>query len=550
VPDHPHPWGRQFGRRTFLKSTAIAGGALAAGPLLISCGDDDDDDAPGVTATATTAGTSAQPTATEAQDFPEEFVIALEREPADMMPFFSGFDQATALRAINETLVYVNMTDPQGNGVAEVSYEGVLAESWELAEPTAWLFKLREGATFHDETPFDAEAAKFAFDLFGDGELVQSLGKFPLASRYIQSVEAVDASTLRINTNTPIVEQEFFGFGFYLGFAAFSPTAHEAAGGFEGMRTAPVGTGPYRFDQWRSGQDMTLVRNEAYWGALPNMQRLRFIFRPEASVRAQTIASGESHFAYSIGPEQASALDNSVVGAGFQSNSLRLNNTRQPTMDIRVRRAINYALDRDAVNDAIFHGTARPIGFFAYQPVHVPVWPYDPQRARTLLDEAGAAGQEVEFVYGEGRLPEEDQLAEVYAAQIEAIGLKVKLTKVERAQYAEISGGEFAQMPEILMETTSSGNYGEISGSLTDKYGCDGSGTFCDPGWDAEFAALLSLGGEERLAKIQDVATRLQEEETPRVWMLAVNQVHGLAPNVRADVPLNVYPRIEDLAWA
>jgi peptide/nickel transport system substrate-binding protein len=316
------------------------------------------------------------------------------------------------------------------------------------------------------------------------------------------------------------------------------------------MRTVPVGTGPYRFEEWRSGQDMSLSRNEGYWGALPNFQRLRFIFRPEAAVRAQTVASGESHFAYSIGPEQASALKNSVVGAGFQSNSLRLNNTKPPTNDIKVRQAINFALDREAVNDAIFHGTARPIGFFAYQPVAVPVWPYDPQQAMALLDEAGAAGQEVEFIYGEGRLPEEDQLAEVYAAQIEAIGLKVKLTKVERAQYGEISGGEFAQMPEILMETTSSGNYGEISGSLTDKYGCDGSGTFCSPDWDAEFATLLSLAGEERLVKIQDIATRLQQDETPRAWMLAVNQVHGLAPNVRATVPLNVYPRIGDLGWA
>ena len=168
----------RISRRQLLAGAGTVGGGLAAAAL-VGCGDDDDDDAGNTPAarsedgpTATAPGeTSAQPTATESS---EEFVIALEREPADMMPFFSGFDQAIALRAVNETMVHVNMTDDDGDGVAGVEYEGVLAASWERVEETEWVFALREGVQFHDETPFDADAAKFAFDLFADGELVQS----------------------------------------------------------------------------------------------------------------------------------------------------------------------------------------------------------------------------------------------------------------------------------------------------------------------------------------------------------------------------------------
>ncbi len=528
---------------------ASAFGAGLAGLAITGCGGDDDDDA----ATPTTApGSTAQPTQASSnpspESVPEEFVVAMEREPADLMPFFGGFDQAIAMRSIFETLVHVTMTDPTGTGLAEVRYDGVLAESWEQPDPTTWNFTLRDGASFHDGAPWNAEAAKANFDALLDTAALQEISKVFYGGRYIAAVDAIDEMTLQVTTNAPLVEQEFFGFGFYLGFAAASPLVL-AAGGFPATGETPIGSGPYTFDAWRKGQDITLLRNESYWGELPNMRKLKFIFRPEASVRAQTIKAGEAHLAYNIGSEQASALENSVVGAGFQSNSLRINNTKAPTSDIRVRRAINYAIDRVGLNEAIFGGSATPIGFFAYQPVEVPIWPYDPQQAKTLIEQAGAEGQEVELMYGEGRIPEEDQLAEIFKAQIEAAGLKVKLTKVERGQYNEISGGDFAQMPELLMETTSSGNYGEISGSLLDKYGCEGSGTFCDPAWDAEFVSLQTISGDARLDKISDIANRLQEEETPRAWILAVNQVHGLANNVAADVPLNVYIKVGDLSF-
>lgn len=535
-----------------LAGSAYLGGGLAAAAALTACGGDDDDSPVATNTSAANtpgsspAGATQQPSPTS--NVPEEFIFAMEREPSDLMPFFGGFDQAVALRGVNETLVRVRMSDDDKNGVADVAYEGVLAESWETPDELTWTFKLRPGVSFHDGEPWNAEAAAANFDTFLDAEAVQALGKYSLSARYFERVDAIDETTLQMTARSPIVEQEFFGLAFYLTFSAFSPKAF-AEMGIEGMSQSPVGTGPYLFDEWRTGQDITLVKNPGYWGTATNIERYRFIWRPEASVRAQTVRTCEAHFAWNIGPEQASALENSVVGGGFQSNTLRLHNQKAPTDDIRVRRAINYALDKDGINAAIFGNTATPIGFFAYQPVEVPVWPYDPEQARALLEQAGAIGQEVELIYGEGRVPEEDQLAEIYKAQIDAVGLNVKLTKVERLQYSEIDQGPIEQKPALFMETTSSGNYGEVAGSLLDKYGCDGSGTFCDPAWDEEFLQLNTLRGEERNNTIQDIATRLQEDETPRAWIMGINQVHGLAPNVATSFGINVYVHPGDISF-
>jgi len=97
------------------------------------------------------------------------------------------------------------------------------------------------------------------------------------------------------------------------------------------------------------------------------------------------------------------------------------------------------------------------------------------------------------------------------------------------------------------METTSSGNFGEIASGLLDKYGCEGTGTYCDPAMDAEFRGLAALEGEARRAKVQEIAAKLHEA-APRAWVAVVQQVHGLSERVVTDLPLNAYVRFQDLS--
>ncbi|MCA9850103.1 MAG: hypothetical protein KC461_05580, partial [Dehalococcoidia bacterium] len=165
--------------------------------------------------------------------------------------------------------------------------------------------------------------------------------------------------------------------------------------------------------------------------------------------------------------------------------------------------------------------------------------------------EAGADGVEVTLSYGEFRIPEEEELAQIYKGYLDAVGFKVTLNRLERAAYNEASGADFENQPQMLIETTSSGNYFDIEGSFTDKFGCDGSGTFCAPDVEAQWQGLGSLSFEERSAKVAELAKLLQDEYAPRMFIAAVQQVHGTAPFVDpSGMPVNLFVRMKDLKFA
>lgn len=475
----------------------------------------------------------------------EEFVVANETEPTDLLPWFSGYGAGLVTRQIYQTLAEPRLTLDR-SGAVQVAEVPVLASAWERVEPTRWRFRLRDGVTFHNGEPWNAAAAKFSFDTLADTALTTRLGKTNTL-RAVKSCEIVDEMTIDLVTHIP--DTETLRLYLRIGLVGIPPRLVSEQG-IEALQERPVGTGPYRFVRWTRGQEIVLEQFGGYWKPdRPNMRRVRFISRPEAAVRAQTVRAGEAHFAYNIGAEQARTLDRWVVGGGFQSCSIRLNNTIPPTNDVRVRRALNLALDRQAIVEGIFLGAATPVAFFGFQPVDLEPYPYDPETARRLIREAGAAGTELELVYGEGRIPEEDQLAEVYKAAFDAVGLRVRLRKVEPRQYNELGTRPFPEQPPLYMEVTSSGNFGDVAGALKDKYGCQGTGTFCKPEYDQAFNELAALEGPARDARLQTIAERLHREEVPRVWVAAVQQVHGLGPSVEADLPLNAYILLEDLRF-
>jgi ABC-type transport system substrate-binding protein len=516
-----------------------AAGAAVIVTLGAGCGDDDDQAAPG--ATLVPASSTSKPV-------PSELIVANEAEPDDLLPYFSGFGAGLVMRSLYETLVEVRMS-LKADGSADVKYLPMLAESYQQTSPTTFQFKLRKGVVFHDGESWDAAAAKAAADVFLDAKLATSLKKNAILASVAKEARIVDPMTVEFTSLAPTNENEFL-FGIRLGYSGVSPRLLRDKG-LAGMLESVAGTGPFKLKSWTRGQEIRLERNAAHWNPeATNIPALTFITRKEASVRAQTIKSGEAHFAYNIGVEQASSLKKQVVGGGFQSSSLRLNNAKAPTNDVRVRRAVNLAIDRETINKSIFKGTSQPIGFFGFQPVKVEPFAFKPDEAKKLIEQAGVKGQELELVYGEGRIPEENQLVEIYKSELEAIGLKIKLTRLEPKQYNELGGKPFEEQPPLYMETTSSGNYGEIASGLRDKYGCKGTGTFCSPAFDAEFAKLATLSGAERQTALQSIANRLQSEETPRAWVMAVRQVHGLAENVVADLPLNAYVLLTDLKFS
>ena len=470
------------------------------------------------------------------------FVYADAAEPADLSPWMRGVGSFSA-RSIYETLAETRMTLNDDDTVT-IDMVPVLAENWERIDELTTRFTLRQGVTFSNGEALNADAVKASWDVLADADLAAEFGANSLLSR-MGGCEVVDEFTVDISSQQP--DYEYLGYFLRLGFVILPPQklADDGIGSFG---EDPVGTGPYKLQNWNRGSELVLERNTDYWNTdFPDTYNtITYIYRPEAAVRAQTIASGEADFAFNIGAEQAFTLDNPVIGGGFQSTSIRINNTIEPTNNLDLRLAINHAIDRQSICDAIFQGTATPISFFAFQPVDVEPYAYDPELATQLISDAGFSGIELEMVYGEGRVPEEDQLAELYKAYLEAVGLVINLRKVEPGQYDDIGGQEFAAQPPLYMETTSSGNYGEIVGGLMDKYGSNGSGAFADEEFDARFAALALLEGDERQAELQSIAEDLHAV-APRAWVAGIQQVHGVSERVNPTLPLNSWILVQDL---
>lgn len=274
-----------------------------------------------------------------------------------------------------------------------------LAESWEVADDgLTWTFHLQEGVTFHDGEPWNADAAIYNYDRqvnqdspLYDQEL-NSVGGILLAG--IVSASKVDDMTIQLVTEKPLADLPSM-----LALGAFgSPKAIEEAG--DDFAEHPVGTGPFKFESLERGRELVLVRNDDYYRGAPKLDRLILRPVPEVTARMAALRSGEVQWIEVPSPDEVPALE--AEGFDVLTNPYShvwpwvLDTTVPPLDDVRVRQAMNYAIDRETMADALLQGTGAPA--FNYIPASDPGYSedldgfeYDPDRARELLAEAGYA---------------------------------------------------------------------------------------------------------------------------------------------------------------
>lgn len=293
-----------------------------------------------------------------------------------------------------------------------------LAESWDISEDgTEYTFHLKQGVTFHDGTPFNADAVKYTFDrvIAGDQE---AAGATPTALPVIapgqchdqigpyDHSEVIDDHTIKIVLTTPFAPF-LSGLNGYLGIV--SPTAVETMG-LEAFARAPVGTGPYVFTEWIDADHITMTKNPDYaWGSsyfensgAPYFDEVIFKLIDDASVRTGTVTSGETQYIDTIDALQYEDLEsNSDVTVIKQSQPgsgyiLLLNLSREtPIADLAVRQALHYAIDKVAFNQAVegglYEAAASPLMkvTFAYDPATESLFSYDKAKAEQILDDAG-----------------------------------------------------------------------------------------------------------------------------------------------------------------
>lgn len=320
-------------------------------------------------------------------------------------------------------LIFDTLVDIETDGTIVAG----LATEWTAVDDVTWDFTLREGVEFHDGTPLDAAAVKFVLDRSRE----QPQGAAFLG--VIADVEEVDAMTVRVTLSRP--------FAAILNNLAtpvsgiYSPASVEEHGDAVGQH--PVGTGPYRFIEWQIDTRLTLEANTDYWGDAPTLERIEFYPVPESGTRMSALRAGELDVIENPPPEEAIAMESSggdlVLVNEPKARPIFLGFNIEAVPDPLVRQAIAHAIDKELIVEAVLEGLGTPateglIPPFLQAGEDGPYgFPYDPDRARELVEEAGAEGLTLRVVVPTERYLRDTAVVEVIQAQLADIGINLEL---------------------------------------------------------------------------------------------------------------------------
>ena len=386
----------------------------------------------------------AEPTAPSGPPQGGTIVVGLQAEPTTLdSQQISDYNSHRAAAGIYDHLLEFKDESTE--------VEPGLAESWEISDDgLVYTLHLRHGVKFHDGTDFNAEAVKFNLERQIDvNHPYHNTGEFPYAEftwGMVKQVDVVDPYTVKIT-----LKEVFAPFLNHLAMhpaAMASPTAIQKYG--RDFSSHPVGTGPFRFVDWKPGVEVVLEKNPDYWGGPPNIDKV--IYRPiiEDQSRLTELEAGSVNFIVNVPPDDLERLRNDprfqvVEQPGMHTWWVAFNNTKPPFNDKRVRQAMNYAVNKQAIVDNILRGT----GTLAINPMPPVVWSYtddvprydyDPAKAKQLLAEAGYPnGFSCNFWVPESGsgMQQPVVMGTAIQADLKAVGIDAKIETFEWGTYLD-----------------------------------------------------------------------------------------------------------------
>lgn len=332
-------------------------------------------------------------------------------------------------------------------GDAPAGLKPGLATSWaqDKKDPSTWVFTLRKDVKFHDGSPFDADAFVWNMERYMDNKSKQfepqAAGLTRARNPYIKSFAKIDSTTVSVTTIRPL---SYFPMLMVWPLMS-SPKAWEKAGSWVEFAKAPSGTGPFKLARWTPRQSAELEKNTAYWDKtrVPKLDKIVLLPIPEANTRTAALRSGQVDWIEAPAPDAVESLKK----AGYQlsTNSYPhywpwfLNTTKAPFNDVRVRQALNFCVDRDAVVK-LLGGLAEPsTGFFSKKHPNYGTpsqkYSYDPAKAKQLLAAAGYDGKRIPIsvmisTSGSGQM-QPLPMNELLQQQVKACGFDVSFEVVE-----------------------------------------------------------------------------------------------------------------------
>jgi peptide/nickel transport system substrate-binding protein len=525
----------RISRRDFLRAAVGLGLSLpAAMGLLQAC-------APTPTAAPTTApvGTSVPTkipvatTAPTATPVPKEqkLTIAMATMPRTLDPNDIG---AWALGLYDQIYNKLIRVDADNKLVPD------LAASWEVIEPTVWRFHLQEGVKFHNGEVFDAEDVKYTIEFSMVPENKRLVGT--IGVHQVEKVDIVDPYTIDITTKEPVGTLAGYLTRMYI-----LPNEYFASLGAEGFDATPVGTGPFKVIDWKRDDYVNLEAYGEYWEGRPKVDKIEVRILPEPSSRVAALRAGDVNLILDTFPEfvdQLKADGFTVLSVpigqahlyGFGRETQRI----EPLQDKRVRQAILYANDTAAIVEAVGQGLTReldgqlaPPGATGYTP-SVHAYPYDPEKARELLAEAGYAdGFTMPLKSTAGKIFKDKETTEAMVSYLADVGITADVEWLESSVWAERylnntldEGGMFSASLVIVPPMDVMISYIQYVCSSPRKF-------WCNERYDELQALQDAETDPEKRAGYLAEMTQILHDEAIMYFVFQVPYVYSWAPEVQ-----------------
>jgi peptide/nickel transport system substrate-binding protein len=459
----------------------------------------------------------------------EAVTIALGSEPTTLDP---QIREDGGERAVNDNIYDTVLTrTPRGDLIPSLA-----AAMPTLVDANTWEVRLRPGIVFQNDEPMNADAVVYSIRRVIDPAFNSEQVSF---FSTIQDARKVDDLTLHVITkgSDPILPSRLY-------WLKVVPPVHSKDPRFA---EKPVGTGPYRLVSWKRGQSIELVRNEKYRGPMPRIQTVHYRFIEEPGTRLAGLMAGEFDLITNLLPEFTRQVPKSVNVLGLEHPIIILNADSGVTRDVRVRQALNYAVDKEALARGLFEGFAQVAqgqllspSFFGFND-QVKAYPFDPDKARRLIREAGAEGATVELIGTSGRWLKDRDLVEAVAGFWKKVGINANVRIFEFNEYLNRLFDRKTRADGIFV--VSSNELLDADKSFSAYYKTGGIGSSNS---DTVLAGLIDQARTEndvtKRADLYHQAVKLAHDQAYFVWLLNIEDIYGLSK--RLDWPGRVDARL------
>jgi len=430
---------------------------------------------------------------------------------------------------------FVNLYDTLTRWDTALTLQPGLATAWKAVNDTTWDITLRQGVTFHDGSPVTAADVKAVYDR------ARTPGKSVVAAGFatIEAIEVTGPASLRIVTRKPdpLMPVRMAQMGGYIYPARFASDE-----GARELARKPIGSGAYRFVSWTKDDQLVMEAHRPWWGwggKPPAIDRVVWKPIPDDFARLSALQRGEVDVITNVPPDQMKIVRTLTVPA-TRTVTFWINATQPPTSDRRVRQAMHHAMDVQSIVKNLYAGQGKPFSGgladtdFGYNPDLKP-YPYDPERARKLLAEAGhGGGIDVTLYAGSGTMVNDKQLLEAIADMWSRVGIRARIEMMEMAARQKMNN-ERTVPPNALMLINPQSTLLDADGSLWRLFHPNGFGgkywAGNQPG--QRFHELMEQArytlDQKKRKQLYTEATRIIHEEKPWLELFQEVVIYGVS---------------------